>query len=123
MAGRSKVRIKRVRDPREEADGLRVLVDGLWPRGVTKEQAAVDVWLKEIAPSAGLRKWFHHEAGGWDEFRRRYLAELESNGEAVARLAELVRAGPVTLLYDARDADHNQAVVLRDYLADTSGRA
>ena len=113
-----KLRIKRVYEPVEDGDGQRVLVDGIWPRGMTKQAAALDLWLKEIAPSPGLRKWFGHDPQRWPEFQRRYRAELAENEPAVAQLRALLKAGPVTLLYGARDVEHNQAVALRDYLAE-----
>ncbi|MDF2805402.1 MAG: MarR family transcriptional regulator [Cellulosimicrobium sp.] len=114
------VRIKRVYEPAEEADGFRVLVDRLWPRGETKEKARVDLWLKEVAPSTDLRHWFHHEERLFDEFAERYRAELDANGEAVRELRDVVGQHPVvTLVYGAKDEEHNQAVVLRDYLAAT----
>ncbi len=108
--------IKRVYEPAAESDGLRVLVDRVWPRGMTKEKAALDLWLKEIAPSTGLRTWFGHDPARWAEFKTRYAAELNVNGEAVARLRGLIAEGPVTLLYSAHDAEHNQAVALLGYL-------
>jgi uncharacterized protein YeaO (DUF488 family) len=111
-----KVRIKRVYDAPDEDDGARVLVDRLWPRGLRKERAAVTLWLKEIAPSAELRKWFGHDPARWTAFSRRYRAELAHNDEAVARLAGLSSRGPVTLLYGAHDTEHNHALVLADYL-------
>jgi uncharacterized protein YeaO (DUF488 family) len=110
------VRIKRVYESATKNDGVRVLVDRVWPRGITKEKAALDLWLKEIAPSTGLRKWFGHDPARWDEFRKRYHQELDGNTEAVAQLKELIAKGPVTLLYSAHDAEHNQAVALLDYL-------
>jgi len=113
------IRIKRVYLPPEPDDGQRVLVDRLWPRGLTKEKAAVDVWLKDIAPSTELRQWFHHEAAHWEEFEARYLSELAGN-PAVAQLRALVEAGPVTLLYGAHDETQNQAVVLMRYLGETN---
>ena len=113
-----KLRIKRVYEPVEDGDGQRVLVDGIWPRGMTKQAAALDLWLKDIAPSPGLRKWFGHDPVRWPEFQRRYRAELAENEAAVAQLRALLKAGPVTLLYGAHDVEHNQAVALRDYLAE-----
>ncbi|MFE6235826.1 DUF488 domain-containing protein [Cellulosimicrobium sp. NPDC057862] len=114
------VRIKRVYEPAEEDDGFRVLVDRLWPRGETKEKARVDLWLKEVAPSTELRRWFHHEERLFDEFAERYRAELDANGEAVGELRDVVgQHRVVTLVYGAKDEQHNQAVVLRDYLAAT----
>ena len=114
---RGTLSLKRVYEPAEEADGMRVLVDRLWPRGLEKSRAAVDEWLKDVAPSPALRKWFGHDPARWADFQRRYLAELADNS-AVDRLRELQRQQQhLTLLYGARDAEHNQAVVLRDYLA------
>ncbi|MGH6873195.1 MAG: DUF488 domain-containing protein [Rhizomicrobium sp.] len=109
-----KIRIKRVYEPAEKADGLRVLVDRLWPRGVKK--TAIDLWLKDIAPSDELRNWFHHEAPKWAAFRRRYKKELADNPEAIAELRRAARGKTVTLLYGARDTAHNQAVVIAEYL-------
>ncbi|HZP94090.1 MAG TPA: DUF488 domain-containing protein [Burkholderiales bacterium] len=110
------LKLKRAYDAPEPDDGLRVLVDRLWPRGVSKDSAHVDLWLKELAPSAALRKWFGHDPAKWDEFRARYRRELASQAEAVARLVELARKGPVTLVYGAADRDHNNAVALREVL-------
>ncbi|NKY40128.1 DUF488 family protein [Cellulomonas septica] len=110
------VRVRRVYDEPSDDDGLRVLVDRLWPRGLTKERAAVDVWLKDVAPSTELRRWFHHEEPLFDEFARRYRAELATN-PALDRLREVVATHEVvTLLYGAKDPDHNQATVLRELL-------
>ena len=111
-----KLRIKRVYEPAAGDDGKRVLVDGIWPRGVTKQDAALDLWLKEIAPSSGLRKWFGHDPQRWQEFQQRYRAELKENEPAVMHLLVLLKAGPVTLLYGARDVAHNQAAALADYI-------
>jgi uncharacterized protein YeaO (DUF488 family) len=108
------LKIKHVYDPPDPGDGLRILVDRLWPRGLSKERAAVDLWLKEIAPSTELRKWFGHDPDRWDEFKRRYVGELQANADAIAVLREKLRGGTVTLLYAARDVDHNEAVVIRD---------
>ncbi|HEY9236684.1 MULTISPECIES: DUF488 domain-containing protein [Phenylobacterium] len=108
------VKIKRIYEPSDKADGLRVLVDRLWPRGVRKADAHVDVWLREVAPSDELRRWFGHEPERWDEFRVRYGAELDGNA-AFAELRGLAR-GPTTLLYSAKDEAHNQAVVLAERL-------
>jgi uncharacterized protein YeaO (DUF488 family) len=110
------IRIKRVYDAPDAGDGTRVLIDRLWPRGRSKEEVASALWLKDIAPSAQLRRWFHHDATRWDEFARRYRLELAANEAAVARLAELVGRGRVTLLYGARDVEHNDAVVLAEYM-------
>lgn len=110
------MRVKRVYEAAGDGDGRRVLVERLWPRGVSKEKARVDVWLKAIAPSAELRKWFGHDPEKWPEFRRRYETELKANGEVVAELRRLAREGPVTLVYAAHDEAHNSSVVLKEFL-------
>jgi len=111
------VRIKRIYEEPAEEDGCRVLVDRLWPRGVSKERAQLAVWLKDVAPTTGLRRWFNHEEPKWHEFRARYTAELEQN-DAVSKLRELVDSHDVvTLVYGARSETENQAVVLRDYVS------
>jgi uncharacterized protein YeaO (DUF488 family) len=110
------VQTKRIYDPPATGDGFRILVDRLWPRGVSKDGAKLDLWLKEVAPSTELRTWFHHEEANFAEFEVRYRAELDHN-EAVEELRALVaQHDPVTLLYGARDARLNQAVVLAGYL-------
>jgi uncharacterized protein YeaO (DUF488 family) len=109
--------LKRIYEPASDEDGQRVLIDRLWPRGLSKEKAHLSLWLKEIAPSNELRQWFHHEVRNWDEFRERYRAELVGNETAVRELEALIEKGKVTLLYAAQDEEHNQARVLRDYLA------
>ncbi len=114
--GAHDIRVKRVYDPAESGDGARFLVERLWPRGIRKGALKLDGWLKEIAPSDELRRWFHHDPSRWDEFRRRYTAELSARPEGVQYLLEAARRGPITLLYAARDREHNSAVVLRDYL-------
>ena len=111
-----RVAIKRVYEPAADDDGRRILVDRLWPRGLSKEKAAVDLWLKEVAPSAELRKWFGHDPKKWGEFQRRYRAELDSNEDAVQTLRQAIGKGPATLVYGAHDEQHNQAVALRDWL-------
>ena len=111
-----KIALKRIYEPAAKSDGMRVLVDRAWPRGITKEKAALHLWLKEIAPSTALRKWYGHDPARWDEFRKRYGKELDGNEEAVGQLKALIAKGAVTLLYSAHDAEHNQAVALRDYL-------
>jgi uncharacterized protein YeaO (DUF488 family) len=110
------IRIKRVYEPPRSGDGARVLVDRLWPRGLRKEAAALTVWHKDVAPSPTLRRWFGHDPARWQAFRARYRAELDANAEALAPLRELARAGPLTLLYGARDDVHNHTVVLAEYL-------
>jgi uncharacterized protein YeaO (DUF488 family) len=110
------IRLKRAYDPPSADDGERVLVDRLWPRGLRKSAAAIDRWLKEIAPSTELRRWFGHDPGRWSEFRRRYRTELSGHADLVSELQALARQKPVTLIYAARDERHNEAVVLRDVL-------
>ena len=112
VKGHAEIRIKRAYDPPDEADGTRVLVDRLWPRGLRKENAALTLWLKEIAPSPDLRKWFGHDPARWTEFSRRYRTELARNDEAVAKVADLLKRGPLTLLYAAHDTEHNHTLVL-----------
>ena len=114
---RAKFVVKRVYATPDATDGTRVLVDALWPRGMSKSTAKVDVWLKEIAPSTALREWFHHDPERWDAFRRKYTMELADKMDAVAELRRLARTGRVTLLYGARDTDHNNAIVLQDFLS------
>jgi len=112
-----KLNIKRVYDAADPADGTRILVDRLWPRGLTKEKAKVDLWLKEIAPSAGLRKWFGHDPAKWTEFKKRYRAELNENTASVSTLKDQIKKGTTTLVYGAKDEEHNDAVLLREYLS------
>jgi len=109
-----RVRIKRAYEPATDDDGYRVLVDRLWPRGVSKDKAHLDTWMKDIAPSTELRRWFGHDPARWDEFERRYRAELDEpeRSQLVEALAERATHGPVTLIYGARDTAHNEAVVL-----------
>jgi uncharacterized protein YeaO (DUF488 family) len=108
------IKIKRAYEPAEKSDGLRILVDRLWPRGIKK--GAFDLWLKDVAPSNDLRNWFHHEEPKWAAFRSRYLKELALNTEAVDALRKAVKGKTATLLYGAKDEMHNQAVVLATYL-------
>lgn len=110
-----KVNIKRVYEEPEKSDGFRILVDRVWPRGMTKEKAAVDLWLKEAGPSTELRKWFNHDPEKWSEFKKRYLKELKDN-EVIQEIKGHEKKGKVTLVYSARDEEHNQAVVLREFL-------
>lgn len=114
--GSPEVRIKRAYESPSPRDGTRILVDRLWPRGVRKADAAISQWMKEIAPSNELRKWFAHDPERWDEFRRRYRAELTKNRELLGELRSLAKRGPLTLVYSAHDEAHNQAVVLREAL-------
>lgn len=110
------LQIKRIYEPAAEEDGTRILVDRLWPRGVSKEEAHIDFWLKDIAPSAELRRWFGHDPDKWDAFRQRYLAELQSNPTAVDEFRRKIGGSTATLLYGAKDTEHNNAVVLRDFI-------
>lgn len=109
-----KVKIKRVYEKPDKEDGIRILVDRLWPRGLTKEKASVDLWLKEIAPSTELRKWFGHDPAKWKDFQKRYKQELKKNNEQVLLLKEQLKKGIVTLVYGAKDEDHNEALVLKE---------
>ena len=110
------VRIKWAYEPPAPSDGVRILVDRLWPRGVKKADAGISQWLQEIAPSNGLRKWFGHDPVHWEEFRRRYKAELAKKRELVGQLRALAAKGRLTLVHSAHDEAHNQAVVLRETL-------
>jgi uncharacterized protein YeaO (DUF488 family) len=108
--------LKRVYDPPAGSDGHRILVDRIWPRGITKAELRIDAWLKDLAPSAYLRKWFGHDPAKWDEFKQRYARELEQRPEALDELVEKARAGHVTLVFGARDTQHNNAVALKEEL-------
>jgi uncharacterized protein YeaO (DUF488 family) len=112
----SNVRLKRAYEAPEKKDGARILVDRLWPRGVSKEEAKLDEWIKEIAPSTELRTWFGHDPRRWDEFRKRYRAELAEHTEVLNDLRRRARKGPITLVYSARDEIHNDAIVLRNVI-------
>lgn len=112
------IRLKRVYDPPAPDDGRRVLVDRLWPRGLRRETARLDLWLKEVAPSTELRRWFGHDPARWPAFRSRYRAELAARADALEELRALLRQGPVTLLFAARDGERNHAVVLREVLTE-----
>ena len=111
------LRIKRVYEAPAKEDGARVLVDRIWPRGLSKQEAAIDEWMKEIAPSSALRSWFGHDPQRWPEFRERYFKELGSSADAVSRLVALMSDQPVTLLFAARDTERNNAVALVQYIA------
>jgi uncharacterized protein YeaO (DUF488 family) len=108
--------LKRAWDPPAESDGYRVLVDRVWPRGITKQALRLDAWLKELAPSTALRKWFGHDPARWEEFRERYFRELDGQGPALEQLARRAAEGQVTLVFAARDSERNNAVALKDYL-------
>lgn len=110
------IRLKRAYEGAEPRDGKRFLVERLWPRGVKKQQLPLDGWLKEVAPSTELRQWFSHDPSKWADFQRRYRAELKRHSEELQPLLAAARAGTVTLIYSSHDAEHNNAVALRDYL-------
>lgn len=110
----NRLKIKRVYEAPDKQDGRRILVDRIWPRGLTKEKASIDLWLKEIAPSTELRKWFNHDPGKWDEFKQRYVEELKNNPESIQLLKQELDKGVVTLVYAAKDEEHNQAVVIEE---------
>ena len=111
------LQVKRIYDPPAAQDGVRILVDRIWPRGLSKEEAKLDAWLKGVAPSAALRQWFAHDPAKWAEFRRRYFVELDACGEPLAELLKMVKHGRATLLYSAKDTEHNNAAALAEYLA------
>ncbi|WP_376695621.1 DUF488 domain-containing protein [Wenzhouxiangella sp. EGI_FJ10305] len=118
---RSKIRLQRIYDEPDAPGGTRVLVDRVWPRGISKDQAGLDHWFKELAPSTELRKWFGHDPKLWAAFKQKYRKELEDDDkrEKLEALAELAASGPVTLLFGAKNTEHNQAVVLREVLEET----
>jgi uncharacterized protein YeaO (DUF488 family) len=123
MPSRSGLATKNVRDPVSPEDGERVLVDRLWPRGVSKERAAVSEWLRDLAPSDELRRWFGHDPSRWDEFRRRYLREISDRGqlEALRSLRHRSRRRRITLVFGARDREHNNAVALAEFASEAGG--
>ncbi len=110
------LRVKRIYEPASKDDGRRILIDRLWPRGITKEHADIDEWLKEIAPSNELRKWFSHDPSKWQEFKRRYAKELEKKQELVETLKSEAKHGRITLVFSAKDSEHNNAVALLEIL-------
>ena len=110
------IKVKRVYDPATPEDGFRVLVDRVWPRGVSKVKANVDLWLNSVAPSTSLRKWFNHDPKKWSEFKRRYFAELDKGPPDLEQLRKRAVDQPMTLVFSARDLQHNQAVALREYM-------
>ena len=110
------IRTRRIYDPSTAGDGTRILVDGLWPRGISKQQARLDGWWRTLAPTKELRQWFAHDLSRWEGFKERYFAELDAKHEALSALAETSRGGRLTLLFAARDPVHNNAVALREYL-------
>lgn len=117
-----KILVKRIYEPAAEADGFRVLVDRLWPRGMSKARAALDLWLPDLGPSTGLRKWFNHDPARWKEFCVRYRAELRDRKRLLDVIRQRAQEGPVTLLYSARDEQWNQAVVLQRIVKQSTGR-
>ncbi len=116
MARSPNIQVKRIYAASHAQDGFRILVDRLWPRGIKKEQAKIDLWLKEIAPSDSLRKWFNHEPEKWEEFKQRYFKELDQKQDLVDQLSQHTRKGKVTFLFSAKDEAHNNAIALREYL-------
>lgn len=119
----SRIRLKRAYETPEPGDGTRILIDRLWPRGVKKSDVKIDRWLRDIAPTAALRRWFGHRRERWPEFRRRYLAELQRQPELVEEILDAARDNPITLVYAARDEAHNDAVVLRELLTGESAKS
>ncbi|HEY6321943.1 MAG TPA: DUF488 domain-containing protein [Thermoanaerobaculia bacterium] len=117
------IHLKRAYEEATPADGQRILVERLWPRGLTKARVAVDLWLKDVAPSPELRKWFGHDPARWKEFEQRYWKELTAKQEAVAVLVSKARRGTITLVYAARDEEHNSALVLKEFLARSMSRS
>ena len=113
----SSIQVKRVYEAPDAADGMRILVDRLWPRGISKEAAQIAYWAKEISPSADLRKWYQHDPDKWDEFRDRYFAELEANPSGVTELRAQMGSGPVTFVFSSKETELNNAHALREYLA------
>ncbi len=109
------IKLKRVYDPVSKDDGLRILVERLWPRGIKKDNLVYDLWLKEIAPSSNLRKWFSHDPSKWDEFQNKYAQELNGNPKAIQKIKDL-HAKTITLLYSSKDTEHNNALYLKRYL-------
>jgi uncharacterized protein YeaO (DUF488 family) len=110
------IHIKRAYEPPDDADGLRILVDRLWPRGISKEKAKIDFWPKEIAPSNELRKWYGHDPDKWTEFKERYFSELDAHPEQVDALLEYVRKGNVTFVYSSTEQQFNNAIALKEYI-------
>jgi uncharacterized protein YeaO (DUF488 family) len=112
----AQVRLRRAYDPATPDDGYRVLVDRLWPRGVSKERAVLDLWAKDVSPSTELRRWFRHDPARWEEFKRRYRQEIAAHPEVLQPLLKAAVEGPLTLVYGARDTEHNEAVVLQQII-------
>ena len=110
------IKLKRIYDPYEENDGYRILVDRLWPRGISKDDAKIDEWIKDIAPSNQIRKWFSHDVSKWPEFKRLYFEELKTLNSLVNNLTKKQMYNTITFLYAAKDEEHNNAVALKEYL-------
>ena len=119
---RRTIKIQRIYNQPDKGDGFRVLIDRLWPRGLKKEEVRVDLWLRDVAPSNELRKWFAHDPQKWDEFQQKYFKELDSRGEPVAMLIRKAGEGDMTLLYSAKDEEWNNAVALKKYLEEKMRR-
>ena len=110
------IKLKRAYETPAKEDGFRVLVERLWPRGLTKEKAAIGLWLKDIAPSPELRTWYNHDVGKWVEFRKRYLEELKTKNDLIKQLKQKTKTGTVTFVYAAKDEEHNSALVLKEFI-------
>lgn len=110
------IKLKRVYDPTSKEDGFRILVDRLWPRGIKKEDLNVDLWLKDVAPSSELRKWFSHDPAKWAEFQKKYIHELEEDPSSLTPIIDALKKGPVTLIYAAHDTEHNHALCLKHFI-------
>jgi uncharacterized protein YeaO (DUF488 family) len=115
------IRLKRVYDPPSDDDGVRILVERLWPRGLTKGKARIDLWLKEVSPSPELRKWFSHDDTKWEEFSERYRKELDGNIASIRKIIEMASKGDVTLVFASKDAEHNSTVLVREYALKLAG--
>jgi uncharacterized protein YeaO (DUF488 family) len=111
-----KIQTKRVYDPADSKDGFRILVDRLWPRGLSKESANIDLWLKSVAPSNDLRKWYNHDTDKWPDFKKRYFSELDSNSDAVNELLSYARRGKVSFLFSSKELNYNNAAALKEYI-------
>ena len=120
--GHTMIKLKRVYEPASSSDGGRYLVERLWPRGMKKTALRIDAWLKDVAPSTTLRQWFNHDPKKWEEFQRRYRRELKANPDALRPILNAAQRGNVTLVYSSHDAEHNNAVVLKEYVEQKAGR-
>lgn len=111
-----RIKLKRIYDKAEKNDGVRILAERLWPRGLSKNKAGVDLWLKDVAPSTELRKWFGHDPSKWDEFKKLYYAELDNNMEALSKLTDISGKRDITFVYASKDEEHNNSVALKEYM-------